>query len=277
MSRERRSSGSQRRLARVRSRVRGCTGNTSGMSRGDSRRASQAASESGWDRRRARAMQRDERVAARRQRRAARAIGDCHAPARALPSRVSIMTLPTKRMRVASTPSRRGCRSASAIGVKTGRDGVGDDAVDLLGHRPVERAQAGLDVRDGHAALRRDERAGERRVDVADDEHGVAAIAVEPLLEARPSPGRLHGVRAGADPEVDVRLGDAQRRRRSCPTSPRRSAGRCERARRRSHVSRTRACSGATFTKFGRAPATTTGRPINVASSCATTPPSSAR
>ena len=36
---------------------------------------------------------------------------------------------------------------------------VGDDPVDLLGHRAVEAAQARLDVRDGDLQLGRDERA----------------------------------------------------------------------------------------------------------------------
>ena len=48
-------------------------------------------------------------------------------------------------------------------------DRVGQHAVDLLGHRAVERAQPGLDVRDRDPLLHRDERARDRAVDVADD------------------------------------------------------------------------------------------------------------
>ena len=44
---------------------------------------------------------------------------------------------------------------------------VGELAVVLLRHRRVEAAEPRLEVRDRNAELRRGERAGERRVDVA--------------------------------------------------------------------------------------------------------------
>jgi hypothetical protein len=57
------------------------------------------------------------------------------------------MMLPTRVIRAAGTPS------ASEIGVGVGRrrpqhvrDRVGGDPVDLLGHRPVARAQARLEM-----------------------------------------------------------------------------------------------------------------------------------
>ena len=56
------------------------------------------------------------------------------------------------------------------------RDLVGQHAVDLFGHRSVEAAQSRFDVHDRHALLHRDQRAGERRVDVADDQHAGRAV-----------------------------------------------------------------------------------------------------
>ena len=52
-------------------------------------------------------------------------------------------------------------------------DPVDDDAVDLLGHRPVPAAQPGFDVREQGAGLRGDQRAGQGGVHVPDDHHHV--------------------------------------------------------------------------------------------------------
>ena len=90
------------------------------------------------------------------------------------------------------------------------RQAVGEDAVDLLRHAPVERAQPGLEVGDGDAHLRRGERAGERGVHVAGDEHDVGLGVDQDLLERRQHLGRLHAVGAGADAEEDVDLGELQ-------------------------------------------------------------------
>ena len=66
---------------------------------------------------------------------------------------------------------------------------VGDDAVDLLGHRAVEAAQPRLEVGDRDPELGGDERRGERRVHVAGNDHEVRALAsrhgLEPLHHAR--------------------------------------------------------------------------------------------
>ena len=78
------------------------------------------------------------------------------------------------------------------------REAVGDDPVDLLGHAHVEGAQAGLDVRQRHAELGRDEGSGERRVGVAVDEHRVG-----PLLAAtaRSMPISMAAVCSACEPE----------------------------------------------------------------------------
>ena len=75
------------------------------------------------------------------------------------------------------------------------------DAVDLLRHRAVERAHAGLDVRDGDAGLHRGERAGERRVGVAVDEQRVGSDVGDQRLERGEHARGLRGVRAAADAE----------------------------------------------------------------------------
>ena len=90
------------------------------------------------------------------------------------------------------------------------RELVGDDAVQLLRQRPVERAQARLDVAERNLELRRGDRGRHRRVDVARDEHhvglGLEQHRLEPLHDAR---GLLR-VRAGSDPERIVGLADPE-------------------------------------------------------------------
>ena len=87
---------------------------------------------------------------------------------------------------------------------------VGQDAVDLLGHAPVERAQAGLDVGDRDVQLGGREGAGERRVGVAVDEQPVRLPGDELALDPGQHLAGLGAVGPGADLEVDVRIGDAE-------------------------------------------------------------------
>ena len=83
--------------------------------------------------------------------------------------------------------------------------GVGQDAVDLLGHRAVERAQPRLDVADSNAQLGRHDRGGERRVDIAGNEHDVRPPLQQHGLEP------LHDARCrrcmGASPDVEPDVG----------------------------------------------------------------------
>ena len=85
-------------------------------------------------------------------------------------------------------------------------DAVGDDPVHLLGHLPVARAQARLDVGDGDVQLGRGERRGQGRVDVAGDQHQVGGVLEQVRLDADQHRRRLLGVGAGADAEVGVGL-----------------------------------------------------------------------
>ena len=85
---------------------------------------------------------------------------------------------------------------------------VGEHAVALLRHRPVERAHAGLDVRERHAEAGARQRARERRVGVAVDEHevgldlvaatGSSACMIRADLLGVRSPTRPRARRSGA-------------------------------------------------------------------------------
>jgi len=70
-------------------------------------------------------------------------------------------------------------------------DGVGEFAVDLLGHRHVEGAQPRLHVRHLHAHLLCRERAGDRGVHIAHNDDPVGPILLKDLLEGDHDPGRL--------------------------------------------------------------------------------------
>jgi hypothetical protein len=87
---------------------------------------------------------------------------------------------------------------------------VGEDAVVLLRHAPVEGAQAGLQVGDRQVHLHGGQRAGDGGVGVAVDEHPVGLLAVQHRVERREHRAGLHAVAAGADAEVDVGVRDAE-------------------------------------------------------------------
>jgi hypothetical protein len=84
------------------------------------------------------------------------------------------------------------------------RQRVGEPAVDLLGHRVVEAAQAGLDMRDRHVQLRGDQCRGQGRVDVAVHDEQSRVELDELVLQRGEQRGRLAGMAAGAHTQVDV-------------------------------------------------------------------------
>ncbi len=90
------------------------------------------------------------------------------------------------------------------------REMVGDDPVDLLGHRAVEAAQAGFDVADRDPALRGAEGRRQRRVDVAGDEDQIGTLGLEHRVERLDHPRGLLTVAAGADTEQVVGVRDAE-------------------------------------------------------------------
>ena len=82
-------------------------------------------------------------------------------------------------------------------------EAVDDDAVDLLRRRPVQRAQARLEVGDGDAALRARQRAGQRRVRVAGEHDEVGPHAAQDVVEAgQRRRGELGGRRGGRADDV---------------------------------------------------------------------------
>ena len=154
----------------------------------------------------------------------------------------------------------RGC--LGAVGEEEIGHPVGEDAVDLLGHGPVERAQAGLDVGHGDAELGGGERGGERRVDVA--AHAARGRAGPRAAAPRRPRARVRsGRRASPSPRRGRRRArGSPGRRASPPTSGRRSAARCGRcAGATSARCPSAAMTGAILTKFGRAPTTWTTVP----------------
>ena len=82
---------------------------------------------------------------------------------------------------------------------------VRDDSINLLGHRPIEGSQSGLDVSEGPPHLRRDERAGERRVRVSIHQDEVRLLPLEDVFETAHHLRGLPGMTAGSDSEVVVR------------------------------------------------------------------------
>ncbi len=96
------------------------------------------------------------------------------------------------------------CRGRVGGAQQQRREVVGEHAVELLGHAPVERAHAGLDVHDRRGGLRCSERAGERRVGVAVYEHRVRCQLGDQRLERAEHACRLPGVRAAADAQLAV-------------------------------------------------------------------------
>jgi len=85
---------------------------------------------------------------------------------------------------------------------------IGDHAVDLFGHRPVVGTHPRLDVNEREQQLLRDDGAGERAVRIAAHDDDVRRRGGDRIAEAPNHFGDL-GTRAeGADPEVDVRLGN---------------------------------------------------------------------
>src|SRR5947199_53303 len=117
----------------------------------------------------------------------------------------------------------RGLRGAE----EEGGEVVRDDSINLLGHRPIERSQSGLDVSEGPPHLRRDERAGERGVRVSIHQDEVRLLPLEDVFETAHHLRSLPGMTAGSDSEAVVRacfrtmifLLD-------CPSNPLRERGR---------------------------------------------------
>jgi len=89
-------------------------------------------------------------------------------------------------------------------------DRVGQYSVDLLRHRPVEAAQAGLDVANRDLELRSGQARAERGVHVPRNEYDVGLDLDQHLLEALHHARCLLRLRPGADPQHVVRSADRE-------------------------------------------------------------------
>ena len=118
----------------------------------------------------------------------------------------STITSPT-RCTPSPMPSAARLSTATWLGQSAVRQHVGDHPVHLLGHRAVERAQARLDVADRKAGLRRHQRARQRRVGVAVDQHHAGLLGGQHRFQPHQHRPRLLGVaaRAGVDAVVGRR------------------------------------------------------------------------
>ena len=217
-------------LASIILRVRGWTGKTTGISRGQRGAAAAIVSPSSGPSTRAGRCRVTSSVAAGLDARAAPPRPAARKRSSSA-TRVSIIVLPTKCMRSSAMPSARRFSTASSLCRKSSSEKlVGDDPVDLLGHRPVEAAQAGLDVGDRDPHLRRGQRRRQGRVDVAGDDDQVGPLVGEHRLEPLHHPRRLLRRGCPSRPRACGRARARRAPRRRPPTSAGRSAGRCGRS-----------------------------------------------
>ena len=94
--------------------------------------------------------------------------------------------------------------------IQSVRQAIGQYAVDLLGHGPISRPQAGFDVCDGHPSLGGHKRASDRAVDVAEDHDPARCMTVEETLEPHHDACGLLSVRSSTDLEIDLRFRNAE-------------------------------------------------------------------
>ena len=130
---------------------------------------------------------------------------------------------------------------------------VGHQAVDLLGHRHVARAQPRLQVHHRHADLGGRKRAGERGVHVAHNQQRVRSLSLKQLLERHHRRAGLYRVRAAAHPErprgrrnLEILEEDVRHERVVVLPGVRKAridAGRRKRRHQRPHLDEVRACS----------------------------------
>jgi hypothetical protein len=117
---------------------------------------------------------------------------------------VSIIGLPTKWISpTAFGPQIRlglGARGEQKLG-----DCVGDEPVDLLGHCSVETPKSGLDMGQGDAEFRCDERPGQSAVDIAVDDKHPTPVRDQFGFQGNHDIAGLRCVAAGADAQIYVR------------------------------------------------------------------------
>jgi len=81
---------------------------------------------------------------------------------------------------------------------------IGNDAIYLFGHRPVETPQTRFDVCDLDMKFCRGQGAGECRIDVSGDNNQIGTFVEQDSFKGRHYSGGLFGMRGGADVEKDI-------------------------------------------------------------------------
>ena len=89
-------------------------------------------------------------------------------------------------------------------------DVVADDAINLLRHRPIERAETGLDMCQRYVQLRRNQCPSHRRICVAVDEHGVRSLGECDRLERFQHAPRHRAMAAAMNFEMIIGLWNVQ-------------------------------------------------------------------
>lgn len=87
---------------------------------------------------------------------------------------------------------------------------IRENAIVLLRHPAIERAQSGLKMRDGEVEFDGAQGRGNRRIGVAIDEHPVRLVLFEDRIQGRKHRPGLNTVAAGADPEMNVSSGNTE-------------------------------------------------------------------
>ena len=130
--------------------------------------------------------------------------------------RVSIITLPTKKIFESSTPSRfRFVVGVAARCEEDRRESVRYDSVGLFRHGAIKTAQTGLDMRHWYEEFRCDDRARHCGIHVADHKHQVRLFLQTDFLELHHDARRLFSVRAGAYAEVHIWNGNTKSRKKT--------------------------------------------------------------
>src|SRR5262249_23537677 len=106
--------------------------------------------------------------------------------------------------------SRQIRRRAIAGTTQAIRDVIGDDAIDFLRHRAIERSKPRLDVHDGHMQLGGGERARQRRVRVAVHEHLVGTFVLDRAFNSGEHVRGVASVRERSDAELVIGRRDGE-------------------------------------------------------------------
>ena len=118
-----------------------------------------------------------------------------------------------------SDPTNSRVRDAFAMKVLIGiggrgpqhvRDRVGNDSVDLFGHRPVAAPESGFDVAQRDAKLCGNKGASQRGIHVSDDDDPVRSPRLANPFIGNHDSGRLFRMCATSNPKLEIRVREAE-------------------------------------------------------------------